>query len=126
MVVCLNSANVIANGANTTFNTFLQNVTLYGGLLAIDNGLSVVYAAGGLSNSCVQGFFEAEANALKYTTFVSNPMLLYYNFIYNFGLLYTSIKDVIFFFFVTNKNQITDLYVLGVQVGSFFYNLLSS
>jgi hypothetical protein len=126
MLDCLNNANTIVDGANKTFTYLLSNFTLYGGLIGIDKGLSVVYAAGGLTSDCVQGVFEAETNALKYATFVSKPSLLYWNLIYNFGLLYNSIKSVIYFFILPTKNKITNTGDLGIQVGSFFYNLISS
>lgn len=59
MVDCINNANFIVEGGNKTFNTFVSNLTIYGGLVAIDEGLKVLYAAGGLSTDCVQGVTEA-------------------------------------------------------------------
>lgn len=98
MVDCINNANFIVDGGNNAYDVLKQNMTLYGGLLAIDEGLKVVYAAGGLSSDCINGALESKDNALKYITFISTPSLLYLNLIYNFGLLYDSVKSFVYFF----------------------------
>ena len=85
----------------------MSNLTIYGGLIAIDKGLGVVYTAGGISSDCVEGFFEAEANIMLYTTFMTTPSLLYWNLVYNFGLLYNSVKSVIYFFFIPASSNLT-------------------
>jgi hypothetical protein len=108
------------------FTSFLNNLTIYGGLLALDQGLSVVYTAGGLSSACVEGVFEAGDNIFKYGDFLKTPMILYYNLIYNFGLLYNSVKSMVYFFVFPDRNKITNTNDLGKQFGALFYNLFSS
>ncbi|TNV80389.1 hypothetical protein FGO68_gene1656 [Halteria grandinella] len=126
MVDCINNANFIVEGGNKTFNTFVSNLTIYGGLVAIDEGLKVLYAAGGLSTDCVQGVTEAQANIFKYLDFLGAPSLLYINLVYNFGLLYDSVKTFVYFFFYPSRNKIATTNELGKQFGSFFYNIFSS
>lgn len=126
MVDCLNNANFIVDGGNAAYTVFQKNLTIFGGLLAIDEGLKVVYAASGLSNDCILGFQEASANALKYLDFVSKMNLLYLNFVYNFGLLYDTVKNFVYFFGYPDRNKITTTRDLGIQFGSFFYNIFSS
>ena len=113
MVDCINNANFIVDGGNKTFTVFANNLTIYGGLLAIDEGLKVVYAAGGLSSDCIQGVLEAKDNAFKYIAFFGAPSLLFLNVVYNFGLLYDSVKSLIYFFFRPTHNKITTTYALG-------------
>lgn len=113
MVDCINNANFIVEGGNKTFNTFAANLTIYGGLVAIDEGLKVVYAAGGLSADCVTGVFEAKDNVLKYLDFLAAPSLLYINLVYNFGLLYDSVKSFVYFFFYPSRNKIATTNELG-------------
>lgn len=59
MVTCIDNANAIINGGQDVFNKFVANFTIYGGLLAVDNMLNVIYKAGGLSADCVNGVLDA-------------------------------------------------------------------
>ncbi len=90
-----------------------QNLTIYGGLLAIDEGLKVVYAAGSLSSDCFLGAIEAKDNVLKYMAFLAAPQILYLNVVYNFGLLYDSVKTFVYFFGYPSRNKLTNTNDLG-------------
>lgn len=113
MVNCLNNLNNVAGGGQAALNYFLSNATLYGALITIDKALSVVYSASSLSSDCVNGAFQAQTNVMKYITFTTDPMLLVWNLVYNFGLLYQSVKSVLFFFVLTDRNTINNTNDLG-------------
>lgn len=67
-------------------------------MIAFDIFLDVPYHIYDINYSCYYGAFEAWAQMLNYTLFVYNPMILLWNLIYNFGLMYNAIKDTITFF----------------------------
>ena len=63
---------------------------------------------------------------MLYTKFVKTPTILYLNLIYNFGLIYESVKSAIYFFVYPKRNTLTTTYSLGQQVGYFFYDIFSA
>jgi hypothetical protein len=86
----------------------------------------VLYSAGGLSSDCVSGVLEAKDNALNYLAVLSTPQILYLNIVYNFGLLYDSVKTFVYFFWYPERNMIMSTNTLGKQFGAIFYNIFSS
>jgi hypothetical protein len=50
----------------------------------------------------------------QYTAFISNPSILQWNIVYNFGLVYNSIKNTVYFFLYPEKNKITTTNALGL------------
>ena len=126
MVVCVNNFQSLSVQSSAAFAYLMSNLTIYGGLITIDKYLGVAYIASGMTSDCFQGFFQAEKNLMKYTKFITKLSILYLNLIYNFGLIYESVKSVIYFFVYPARNTITSTYGLGEQVGYFFYDIFSA
>jgi len=46
--------------------------------------------------------------------------------VYNFGLVYNSIKNIVYFFVYPDKNKIATTNALGLLLGGAIYNMLSA
>jgi len=57
---------------------------------------------------------------------MENPSILKWNLVYNFGMVYNSIKNTANYFFYPEKNKINSNKMLGKEIGSVIYNLLSA
>ena len=114
MDLCLTSQTVLINGAEKMYDTIYQNFTIYGVLLGIDEGLKVLNGFGSLGTDCIEGLMDIPNILDQYTAFISNPAILQWNIVYNFGLVYNSIKNTVFFFLYPDLNKITTTNALGL------------
>ena len=64
----------------------------------MDIGMDPLYHLADINYSCFVGAQEAYTILLKYVGFVNTPMTLVYNLLFNFGLIYASVMDVVTFF----------------------------
>lgn len=63
---------------------------------------------------------------IAYGNFIDDPKMLGTNIIYNFGLMYNSIKNAVVFFLGYPRPGVETTYDVGFELGSvFFYFLLS-
>jgi hypothetical protein len=101
----------------------MSNATIYGSMLALDSALAITYNLYTINFACYYGAYEASDEALMYTTFTSDPSVLLYNIVLNFGLIYDAVKDIITFFAYPEYCKAEDTYSLGYQIGQFVYLL---
>lgn len=59
---------------------------------AIESAATVPFYLYDINFGCYYGFLEAMTNVASYGTVASDPLMIYTNVIYNFGLVYDSIK----------------------------------
>ena len=86
----------------------------------------MLYNFGNLGSDCIAGFMGITGTLTQYSAFMSNPVILQWNLVYNFGMVYNSIKNTAYFFLYPEKNKIKTTNTLGIEIGSVFYNLLSA
>ena len=98
MIGCISAGNFIYDGALKTYNQIVSNFTIYGTLIAFDVALDPIYHLADINYSCFMGGQEAYTRLLKYVKFTTDPMTLVWNLVYNLGLLYDAVKDVVTFF----------------------------
>ena len=55
MDLCLTSQTVLITGAQKMFEKIQSNFTIYGVLLGIDEGLTVLNGFGSLGTDCIEG-----------------------------------------------------------------------
>ena len=63
------------------------------------------------------GIFEAYAVILSYGNVANDPLFLVNNLIYNFGLIYDSLKDTITFFVDRPESKATSTFDVGFELG---------
>ena len=114
MIGCLQATNFIYSGALAAYTQIINNLNIYGGLIAIDIALNPVYHLADINYSCFVGGEEAYAQILKYTIIIYNPMTVIMNVAYNFGLIYNSIKDIAMYFVYPDRSGAKDPGDLGV------------
>ena len=56
--VCEDAIRLVVEGSNSTYQTLVHNVTLYGGIVATKGLLQTTAQAYDLTNSCYQGILE--------------------------------------------------------------------
>lgn len=95
-------------------------------LVAIDIALDPVYHLADINYKCFIGGQEAYAQLLKYTIIATDPLTVLWNLIYNFGLIYNSIKDIGTFFIYPGRSGAKSPMDLGAQIGTFIYNILAN
>lgn len=89
------------------------------------NALSTTVAQSyDLANSCYQGIFEAWGIIVDYGAFATDSSFLSTNLIYNFGLIYDSLKDAIMFFVDPTLSKAKTTFDIGFELGSVFYYIL--
>ena len=81
------------------YNRFLRHYDwdmfqLWPFLLINDELIWLLYHVYDLSNGCFNGGFEYYASLLNYVDWYENPSLMLYNVLYNFGFIYTNVRDV--------------------------------
>jgi len=101
------------SGANDTFNQIMANFTIFGVMRGLDSGLGVFYNLGNLGSECVTGFLNIENVLKQYQAPLANPVILQWNIVYNFGMVYNSIKNTAYFFFYPEKNKVKTTNELG-------------
>lgn len=104
----------------------MANTTIYGFILGVNQGLGVLYNFGNLGSDCIAGVMGITTTLNQYSAFLSTPVILQWNLVYNFGMVYNSIKNTAYFFLYPDKNKIKTTNALGIEIGSVFYNLLSA
>ena len=111
-------------GAKSTYNKVTSNFTVYGVMLAIDSALDITYHIYDVNYACYYGLFESYYAALEFGYFVTEPSILLYTLALNIGLLYEYAKNIIFFFYNPTYTRADTTYLLGYDMGAFFYYLL--
>jgi hypothetical protein len=66
----------------------------------------VLYDFGNLGQDCINGGFGISTTLAQYSAFMNNPSILKWNLVYNFGMVYNSIKNTANYFFYPEKNKI--------------------
>jgi len=80
---------------------------------AINIIIDIPYHFYDVNFACYYGVFEAFSTGSSFGNFVDNPKILLQNMIYNFGLMYNSMKDVIFYFINPEYSKATSTYQVG-------------
>jgi hypothetical protein len=92
-------------------------------LVALDRFLTITYNADDLNLKCTAGYYEAIDQATRYSDFTTDPTYLLSNLVYNFGLMYNSVREVTAY--VTGKPaKSKSSFDAGYQVGQLFYFIL--
>lgn len=102
---CQDSFIFIYDGVVESYEKAKSNFTLYGMLLAFDLFIDVPYHLYTVNYACYYGTLDAWEQMVAYTYFVSDPMVLLWNFIYNFGLMYNAFKDVLTYFIEPSRTK---------------------
>jgi len=81
------------------YNRFLRHYDwdmfqLWPFLLINDELIWLLYHVYDLSNGCYNGGFEYYYSLLNYIDWYDNPSLILQNVLYNFGFIYTNVRDV--------------------------------
>lgn len=100
---------------------FKSNATYYGILKGFDIFYDITYHVQDMTYSCYAALFEGYDQLLGYGDFVTNPSYLLTNLIYNFGLMYNSVKDVIVFFQGSQFSGAKTAHDAGYELGSLLY-----
>jgi hypothetical protein len=58
------------------YDTISKNLTIYGTLLGIDEGLKVLNGFGALGTDCIEGIMNIPMTIGQYTAFLENPKIL--------------------------------------------------
>mgnify|MGYP001135357886 CR=1 FL=1 len=95
-------------------------------LLINDKVIAIIYAIHGLSNGCYYGGFEAYGALANYMDWVDEPALIWRNFSINFGFIYTTLRDLYYYFIKDFRSPIKTDYELGRAFGHFYYFMLIS
>jgi len=74
--------------------------------------------------SCYYGFIEAVANVATYGGTLANPYTLYTNIVYNFGLIYDAVKNMLLFFLGFPRPGYNTPESVGYELGSAIFYLL--
>lgn len=64
----------------------------------LDQFLAATYNLDSASTYCYNGAFESYATLVAYTQFASSPSFLVNNLLFNFGYMYSDIKDLVGYF----------------------------
>ena len=106
---------------------FTSNTTVYGELKAMESFFNIFYYFHDITFSCYYGGIEAYTNVLNYGGSVTNPLVIYTNIIYNFGLVYDAIKNMALYFLGVPRPGNDKPYDVGYNLGaSIFYLLFDS
>jgi len=84
----------------------------------------VFYYPYDVTYSCYFGAMEAIDNAVEVTGSVTSPLMVYTNIIYNFGLVYDSVKNMVLYFLGAPRPNHDTPYDVGYNLGSSFYYIL--
>jgi len=95
-------------------------------LIAFDSALTPVYRIADINYSCFVGGQEAYEVGGKYLTIFSDPMTVVLNMGFNFGLIFNAVKEVVTFFIYPKRCNSDTAFEFGVQIGSFFFNILAN
>ena len=100
-----------------TVNSVIQSIKTF---------INIPYKSYDICLYCTQLIANAMITSLSFIAFYTKPTILWYNFVYNFGLIYNSIKNLIFYFTQNPKNKIKTPYDAGFQIGAVSYYFFSS
>ena len=87
------------------------------GIDAFNAFMMVFYNLYDIGFGCYFGVLEGYELLLAYGNFVQNPEILLTNFVYNFGLMYASVKEAALFFMGEPRPQYNTPYKVGYQLG---------
>lgn len=90
----------------------------------IESFFTIFYYLYPINFSCYYGVIEAMTNIVSLGGSVTNPLALYTNVIYNFGLVYNAIKNVVLYFLGVPRPGNDTPYAVGYNLGSSIFYLL--
>lgn len=121
---CYNAIEAISYRVNITAEAFKNNKTAYGMLLASESFFNIFYHLYDINFACYYGAQEAIVNVVSLGGSMTNPMVIYTNIIYNFGLAYNAIKNMILYFLGAPRPGDDTPYSVGYNLGSIFFYML--
>ena len=95
-------------------------------LLINDKVIAIIYSIHGLSNGCYYGGFEAFGAIANYADWIYEPEIILRNFFINLGFVYTSIRDLYFYFIKDYRSPIKTDFELGRGFGQLYYFIFIS
>lgn len=95
---CENAIRYQQSAFSDSWEQFSENMTVFGFFNAIEMLLDSPYHLYDLNNDCYDSLFEAGIVYDSFMAVFDDSDYVKQNLIYNFGLMYNSFKDVIFFF----------------------------
>ncbi len=122
--LCYNAIQGIVIAINETEYEFYANDTIYGWLVTAESFFSIFTYLYPINFSCYYGFIEAVENVATYGGTIANPFLLYTNVVYNFGLIYDAVKNMVLFFLGFPRPGYTTPGDVGFELGSAVFYLL--
>jgi len=94
---------------------------------AIDQLLITTYQVYNLNIKCYAGAIESWILLVGYTGILSDPSFLGPNFLFNFGHMYDSVKDIIVFFNGSDTGgNAKSAFQVGFEIGELLYYVLHS
>ena len=91
----------------------------------MDKFIDATYHWYDISDKCYDSIFDGMIAAEAYTTFLKDATVIQQNMIYNFGLVYNNLKELILYFEDDPRKKITGAFSCGLTLGAFFYYFLS-
>ena len=95
-------------------------------LMINDKWIAIIYSFHGLSNGCYYGGFEAFGALTNYVDWWQDPNIILRNIGVNFGFIYTSIRDLYYYFIQDFRSPLKTDYELGRTFGQIYYFALIS
>ena len=86
--------------------------------------LAITYNLDDATTKCYKGAFESYDTLTKYGDFTQDPEFLLSNMLYNFGYMYSAVKDLIVYFSGGTKTKAKTAFQAGYQAGQIMYYLL--
>ncbi len=94
------------------------------GFTVIDSMFLLTYQTYDVSYSCYNGVIEAVMTFIAYGNFFTDYTLLTTNLLFNFGLMYDSVKDAVMYFTGDERGHASDSFEAGFELGQVVYYLL--
>jgi hypothetical protein len=86
--------------------------------------IALVYNLFDLSNGCYFGVIEAYGNTLNYVDWIENPSTIFTSLAFNFGFIYTNVRDLVMAALGDERSPIDSAYGLGLAIGQLYYFLM--
>jgi hypothetical protein len=90
-------------------------------LLINDKWIYLIWAIKNLSNGCWFGAFEMFYSLIHYVDWWWDPLLVLWNSLFNFGYVYTIVRDFVLFFLNDVRTPIKSLKIFGKNIGMLYY-----
>ncbi len=114
VVTMIESGNdTYINGIEYNYNR--SNLTLL--FDTVDAGLYTTYQAYDISYSCYYGAIEGASAAGTFGNWLNDPQIIMWNVVYNVGLVYDSVKDIITFFIGDERGNADSWFLAGFNIG---------